>query len=87
MYLMCDLLTLYLYNQSDGLRHSEHFSLVIRYFNYIFHYNYCNATLHYYAAIYYAAFSLSLFTLYYNYVSYFVVKCDRALLLLRQGTC
>ena len=30
--------------------------------------------------------SLSLFILY-NYVSYFVVKCDLALLLLRQGMC
>ena len=75
-----------LYNQSDGLRLSEHLSLVICYFNTIFFIyklitivtRYCVATIYY---------ALSLFTLYYNYVSYFVVKCDLALLLLRQGTC
>ena len=50
-----------LYNQSDGLRLSEQFSLVICYFKTIFiAYNYCNATLRCPAAIYYAALSLSL---------------------------
>ena len=60
-------------NQSDGLRLSEQFSLVICYFKTIFFrllaYNYCNATLRCFAATYYAALSLSLLhciTLYYS---------------------
>ena len=54
-------------------------------YNYIFFYKLITiVTRHCVAATYYAA--LSLFTLYYNYVSYFVVKCNLALLLLRQGT-
>ena len=65
----------------------NNFSLVICYFNTIFFiYKLITiATRHCVAATYYAALSLSLFTLYYNYVSYFVVKCDLALLLLRQS--
>ena len=48
-------------NQSDGLRLSEQFSLVICYFITIFFvYNHGNATLHCYAATYYAALFLFL---------------------------
>ena len=69
------------YNQSDGLRLSEPFSLLICYFITIFSfiaYNYCNATLRCLAATYYAALSLSLLhciTLYYS--------CPPPLLILR----
>jgi len=89
MYSYVRLTHIFFYNQSDGLRLSEQFftrNLLL--YKYIFHllaYNYCNATLRCPAATYYAA--ISLFTLYNNYVSYFVVKCDLALLLLRQGMC
>ena len=71
------LLTLYLYNQSDGLRLSEQlFTRNLLLYKYIFIYklNYCNATLRCSAAIYYAALYLFLYCI--IIVSYFVVKCD-----------
>jgi len=54
---------LLLYNQSDGLRLSEQLftrNLLLITIFHLLAYNYCNATLRYHAAIYYAAFFLFL---------------------------
>ena len=66
-------------NQSDGLRLSEQFSLVICYFITIFFiYKLLTIATRHYVALQrlITLLSLSLFILYNNYVSYFVVKCD-----------
>jgi len=66
-------------NQSDGLRFSEQFSLVFCYFKTIFFiYKLLTIATRHCVALqrFITLLSLSLFILYNNYVSYFVVKCD-----------